>query len=137
MTTTTTINSEQTLKFHIEKVKQVWHEKKWLQLTWNFDKGRTSKQNSALHVYCKLLAEALNEAGYSYIVEINGKRSQIDWSMYSVKEFMWRPIQQAIANKNSSTECSTKDYPEIYENLNRLTAERFSVSVEWPVKGEL
>jgi hypothetical protein len=129
-----TVNSETTLGFCQKKLAELFNEKKWFQIQFNFDKQRSDKQNSALHVYCRLLAQALNEAGYSYIVEINGKRSKIDWSMYSVKSYMWKPIQQAIANKDSSTKCSTKDYPEIYENLNRLTAERFGVSVAWPTK---
>ena len=129
-----TINSQQTLDFHKSYVERLFSEKKWFQVTYNFDKERTGLQNSALHVYCGLLATALNDAGYSFIIEINGKRSEIDWSMNSVKEYLWRPIQKAITSKKSSAKCSTKDYPEIYENLNRLTAERFGVSVEWPSK---
>lgn len=133
---THTINSKQTLSFAQKRLGELFNEKKWYQITFNFDKNRTDKQNSALHVYCKLLAQALNDAGYNYIIEINGKRTQVDWSMYSCKDYLWRPIQKAISNKNSSTQCSTKDYPEIYENLNRLTAERFGVSVAWPVRAE-
>lgn len=131
---TSTINSQATLKFHQNHCAELFAEHKWFQVSYNFDKQRSGLQNSALHVYCKSLAQALNEAGYSFIVEINGKRSQIDWSQDSVKNYLWRPIQKAITSESSSTKPSTKDYPAIYENLNRLTAERFGVSVDWPVR---
>lgn len=133
MTQTQTVNSDTTKDFAKTLIDKLYAERKWFQFTLNFEKGRSNLQNSALHVYCKLLAEALNDAGYSFIIEICGKRSEIDWSMHSVKEYMWRPIQKIIANKKSSAKCTTKDYPEIYENLNRLTSERFGVSVDWPI----
>lgn len=137
MTRKATINSQTTCDFTKKRIEELFHEHKWFEITYNFDKQRSGLQNSALHVYCDLLAKALNAAGYSFIIEINGKRSEVDWSMHSVKEYMWRPIQKVIANKKSSAKCSTKDYPEIYENLNRLTANRFGVSVEWPSKERL
>ena len=131
-----TVNSESTKDFLKKHIDELFDNHKWFQVQFNTDKERTNRQNSALHVFCGLLAQALNDAGYSYIVTINTKETQIDWSMHSVKDYLWRPIQKAIANQKSSTKCSTKDYPEIYENLNRLTSERFGVSVAWPTRGD-
>ena len=83
-----TINSEHTLKCFIEHVTKQWHEKKWMQCTFNYDKTRSLKQNSALHVYLGMLAEELNSAGHSLVIKINGKETDVDWNMELVKDLM-------------------------------------------------
>lgn len=129
-----TINSEFTLKAAQEQLAKQWHERKWLQISFNYDKTRSSQQNSALHVYCKLLAIELNNAGYSFVIILNGKETECDWNMERVKDFLWRPIQEALKKEKSTAKVSTKDYPEIYETLNKHTASKLGISIDWPVK---
>lgn len=83
--------------------------------------GRTIKQNAALHLWFQLLAEALNEAGYD-MKEI--VRVAIPWSPYSVKESLWRPTQESLLGKKSTTSLSTKDIDKIYDVINRAVGER-------------
>ena len=128
-----TINSEHTLKCFIEHVTKQWNEHKWMQCTFNYDKARSLKQNSALHVYCGMLAESLNDAGLD-MKQVLAHHQEIPWTATAVKERMWRPIQQAMINEDSTTRASTKDYPQIYEALNRHTASRLGISIEWPTK---
>ena len=129
-----TINSEHTLKCYIEFITKLWHEKKWIEATYNTDKQRSTPQNSSLHVYCQLLADMLNDSGQWLVIEINQKRSQVPWSMQSVKDYMWRPIQKAVTQKDSSARLSTKECMSVYETLNLHTAERLGISVDWPSK---
>jgi hypothetical protein len=64
MTQSFTINSGFTLQAAQAELAKQWHERKWLQITFNFDKFRTLPQNSSLHLYCSHLSIAFNEAGY-------------------------------------------------------------------------
>ena len=97
----------------------------------SYHKPRSTRQNSALHVYCRLLANALNDAGYD-MKKVMKPEADIPWTQNSVKEYLWRPIQEALGKEHSTTKQSTKDIPMIYETLNRHLAEKLGVSVPWP-----
>jgi hypothetical protein len=129
-----TINSDHTLKCYVEFITNLCKAHKFVEITYTTEKKRTDQQNKSLHVFCNLVAEALNESGHTFTVTINGKSSEIDWSMTSVKEYIWRVIQKAITGKDSSTKPTTKEYIEIQENMIRLLAERFYISREWPTR---
>jgi hypothetical protein len=81
-----------------------------------------------------MLASAMNSAGYQFVIIINRKETECDWNMQRVKDFMWRPIQEALKKEKSTAKVSTKDYPEIYETLNRHTASKLGISIDWPSK---
>lgn len=134
MTVTSTINSQPTLEYHHKYTAELLAERKWFQVTYNFDKGRTDKQNSSLHVYCKLLADALNESGQPLIINLTDKEVEIDWTMQLVKDCIWRVIQQAITKKPSSTKLTTKETMSVYEHVNRFTASKKGISLDWPHK---
>jgi hypothetical protein len=87
-----------------------------------------------MHLYFRLLAEKLNDAG------LDMKRTlkpgvDIPWTAENVKNHLWRPIQEAVTGKESTTEITTVDPSHVYEVLNRHTAEKLGVSVEWPREG--
>lgn len=94
---------------------------------------RTAKQNSSLHKYCEKLAEALNEAGLD-MRKVLKPEIDIPWTKYSVKDQLWRPIQQAMFGKASTTKPTTKEYQEIYKVLDHHMAAKHGVSVDWPCK---
>lgn len=130
---TFTINSEFTLKAAQDQLAKQWNERKWLQISFNYDKTRSMKQNAALHVYCKMLSEALNDAGLD-MKQVLAHHAEIPWDESAVKNKLWRPIQQAMIEEESTTKARTIDYPAIYETLNRYTASKLGVSVDWPSK---
>jgi len=73
------------------------------------------------------LAESLTEAVY------NIRSKEIPWTKYSVKERIWRPVQQAMLGKGSTTEMTTIDPAEIKRVIDRHLAERFGfVGPDWP-----
>ena len=92
---------------------------------------RTDKQNKALHVYCELLAEALNNAGLDMKAVLKPE-IDIPWTQISVKEHLWRPIQRIMMDKESTTELDTVNPSDIHRVLDRHIAEKFGVSIPWP-----
>ena len=94
-------------------------------------KQRTYRQNRSLHLFFTELANALNEAGLDMRKTLKPD-VEIPWNSQSVKEHLWRPIQQAMTGKKSTTEMNTVDPSEIYEVLNRHLGEKFCLHVPWP-----
>jgi hypothetical protein len=94
--------------------------------------NRTEQQNKALHLYCEQLSHALNDAGYEMKAVLAVKAVDVPWSKERVKEVLWRPIQEAMTGKESTTELNTVEPSEIYRVLDRHIASNFGVHVEWP-----
>lgn len=96
------------------------------------DDRRTLRQNAALHKYLTLVADALNDGGYS--VQLVLKQDvAVDWTPTLVKEILWRSVQKAILKKSSTTELSKqKDIDVVFEHLNRHLGERFGIHVPFP-----
>lgn len=95
------------------------------------DELRTTRQNSAMHKYYELLASELNESGLS-MMKVLKKDAEIPWTPDSIKNFLWRPIQEAQTGKKSTTRLNTKEVSEVYETLNRHLGDKFSVHVPFP-----
>lgn len=92
---------------------------------------RTPLQNKSGHKYFDLLAEALNSAGHDMRHTLKAE-IDIPWTKESVKDFLFRPIMRAMFDVESTTELTTKQISEVYEVLNRHTAQKLGVSVDWP-----
>jgi len=88
----------------------------------------------SLHVYCKKLAEALNDAGYDFkkFLEVAEYKLDVPWTKDLVKEQLWRVVQVAQTEKQSTTEIIPYEALQIYEIVNSRVAELTGVSVEWP-----
>lgn len=95
------------------------------------ERKRTITQNKALHKYFDLLATALNDAGLD-MKRVLKPEIDIPWTAISVKEHLWRPIQEAMLDKHSTTEATTFDFTPVYETLNRHTSAKLGISIAWP-----
>jgi len=96
------------------------------------EKQRTLQQNSALHLFFRLLADELNSAGLD-MRQVLKPGVEIPWTDENVKEYLWRPIQKAYTRKDSTKELNkTKDINNIYEILNRHLGEKLGIHVEFP-----
>jgi len=95
------------------------------------EKHRTLQQNKALHKYLAELAEALNDAGLDMKAVLKPGVS-IPWTMEMAKEHIWKPVQNIMLDKDSTTELSTTDVDAIYQVISRHMAEKFGVSVAFP-----
>jgi hypothetical protein len=93
---------------------------------------RTLKQNDCLHEYCETLADRLNAAGYDFN---DGKviRLPVAFTKENVKEYIFRRVMSALyPDIESTADLDTKQIQDVYENVNRITAETFGISVSWP-----
>src|SRR3990167_11482755 len=66
-------------------------------------KQRTPAQNNSIHLGCKLIADALNDAGLD-MREVLKPEIEIPWTMQSAKDHLFRPVMKTMTNKQSTTE---------------------------------
>lgn len=95
------------------------------------DKQRTAAQNRAMHLMFTHLAQNLNEHGLDMRRTLK-ETVEIPWNAKTVKEYLWRPIQQAQLQKDSTTELTTKEIDDVFGTLNRHLGEKFGLSSEFP-----
>lgn len=98
------------------------------------DKTRTKKQNSAMWKYCEKLARALNEAGYDMRTFPWKEGLSIPFSKTSCMEVFWRPVMDAMAGHESTTDQSTKDVQAVYLAVDRAISTKTGVTVAWPCR---
>ncbi len=104
--------------------------KLWYKVDKEYPK-RTARQSRALHVLFELLANELNTGGLDMRKTLKAA-VEIPWTGRSVKEYLWRPIQKAQLNKDSTTELTTGEIDQVFETINRHLGETFSLNVQFP-----
>lgn len=92
---------------------------------------RTIQQNKAMHLYFRLLAEALNDAGYDMKKTLK-PTIDIPWSPETIKEYLWRPVLNGYRLKTSTAEMSKTDIDTIYDIVNKTIGERTGVFIPFP-----
>ena len=95
---------------------------------------RTLKQNSALHLYCRRLAEALADKGADMRTLI---QMPIRPTAENVKETMFKPVMHAMyPDIESTTELSTAQMAQVAEVMQQAVADRLQIDVPWPSEEE-
>ena len=92
---------------------------------------RTIPQNNSLHLFCKMVAEELNDAGYT-VNMVMKENWDVSWTAGLVKELIWKGFLKAKYNKDSTTEMTTKEVDAVYNDININLAEKFGISLEFP-----
>jgi hypothetical protein len=93
---------------------------------------RTEAQNRALHLFFTQLADELNEKGFDMRTLIR-QEVEISWTPYSIKEYLWKPLQKALTGKKSTTQLDKyQEINLIYDNLNRIIIDRTQGEVTPP-----
>ena len=95
---------------------------------------RTSQQNRAMHLLFTQIAEELNNQGIEKktVVEILEKYSTVPWNLITVKELIWRTLQQGLLLKRSTTELTKEEIDQVYDVLNREIFVPFGIELEFP-----
>ena len=93
---------------------------------------RTSKQQAALEVYCRMVAEELNEKGITMTQFFKGG-FEVPFSQQIVKDHLWKPIQKVVLGIESTTDADTCGYNQVFEPLNLKLAD-WGIHVPWPEK---
>ena len=99
------------------------------------DKQRTIQQNRALHLFFQLVADAMNEAGLDMRAVLK-PGIDIPWSKDTVKEYLWRPIQDLQLRKESTADLTTKEIDVVFDTFNRHIA-KFGLHQPFPSIKEL
>lgn len=94
-------------------------------------KQRTGAQNNAAHLYFEMLAHELNAAGYD-MKKVLKHEVDIEWSKEMVKRYLWKPIQKALYDTDSTAELEKDQVSKVYEHLNRLIGEKCGIHVPFP-----
>ena len=100
------------------------------------DSVRTKPQNSAMWKYLTMLAGDLNEAGWDMRKTLK-PTVDIPWTKDAAKNHLWLPIQKAMEYGDKTSQLNTKQVSEVYEVLNRHTAEKFGISIPFPSKDSM
>ena len=89
---------------------------------------RTILQNSSLHKYFSLVAEALNDGGFTIqkVVALF-KKAGLSWEMSSVKEVIWRNIQVATVSKASTTQLNSDEVTKVYKNVDFYLSDKVGI----------
>jgi hypothetical protein len=130
------LDTEAALAEYIAQIRADWYEHKYLIASYRTGKQRTLTQNNALHLFCQMLADQLNASGLD-MRKVMKPEVEIPWDMNSVKRCLWKPLQQAMLNKESTTEADRIEYSLVHEVLGRHLAKTQGINIpEWPKKKE-
>ena len=87
--------------------------------------SRTLRQNNAIHLYCEMIAETLNDQDRMFTFNgIKGVEIEIRYTQNLVKETLWRPIQMALFDKDSTTKLTTEEVGKIAEHIEMFFAKQ-------------
>jgi hypothetical protein len=125
------INSKENLEEFVQVIIEEWKINQSVTVEWSIGKKRTNAQNNALQVYCRLLAEAFSDRGLD-MKRVLKKEIDIPWTGDSVREYLWKPLQKAVIQKESTTDANTNEYSKVYDVLNRHIADKYGFSVPFP-----
>jgi len=95
------------------------------------DKQRTLQQNKALHLMFKQLADMLTESGFDMKATL---KPEIDimWTPENIKEYVWRPLQKAMLQKESTTELTTNEIDKVFAIVSKVIGERTGLTINFP-----
>jgi len=82
---------------------------------------RTSRQNKAIHVLFEMIANELNDTGL-YIGQVI--KADAPWSKDRVKELIWKPIQEVLFNKRSTTQLTPGEVDQVFEVINKTLGDK-------------
>jgi len=95
-------------------------------------KVRTTKQNSSLHKFFSIISDQLNDMGAEFnYTGIKGVEMSMPYTPTLIKETLWKPIQIALFDFESTTQLDTKQINQIVDVINKFFSER-GVSIDFP-----
>tara|TARA_Y200000002_G_C22471509_1_gene574776 strand:+ start:185 stop:604 length:420 start_codon:yes stop_codon:yes gene_type:complete len=118
----------------IQEIKDRFEAHGYLQIKMTEAKTRTSRQNNALHLYCRIAAKDLNDAGCDQRKVLKPSMS-IPWTMESFKENLFKPVMAAMFGHTTTADLKTGQVGEVYDTINRELSEKFGVQTSFPDRG--
>jgi hypothetical protein len=130
------VNSDSKLGGFLAHAAELYRQHKYVTFKWSTGQQRSETQNDAMHLWFERVAKTLNDAGLEMVVSLpTGKEWTIPWSKHKVKENIWRPVQEAITGKQSTTEPKRIEYSQVYEVIHSRFADHHGITLPlWPSK---
>lgn len=98
---------------------------------------RTTKQNSALHLLFTIVSSQLNEMGVDFqYFGLKGQTLSMRHTPHLVKEMVWKPIQKALFDIDSTTKINTEQINEIVDVLAKFFGDK-GIVIEFPSRETL
>jgi len=95
-------------------------------------RSRTAQQNKCLHQWLAQVAWTLDDAGLD-IRQTMKADFAMPWTPVAAKEYLWRPVQEVLANVSSTKDASTTEYPLICDTITRHIGQNHGVILTpWP-----
>ena len=124
-----------TKQFHLEEaireLTETFEKTGYVEMECTTVQTRTARQNRALHVYLRLLGEALNEAGLDQRAVLKSD-FPLPWSTESAKQNLFSPIMKAMFDIDSTTKLERVQVSQVYDVLNRSLSEKYGISIPFP-----
>ena len=96
---------------------------------------RTKQQNKAMRKLFSLLSDELNEKGLEMKVILKSD-CKIWWTPEAILEYLWRPLQKVMYQKESTTQLTTQEVNKIYEQLAKIIGEKHGIEINFPSQQE-
>jgi len=102
------------------------------------DTTRSDRQNNAMHLWFRQIAEGLNDAGY-WVRHPFSDKLEIPFTEVLVKETLYKPIIHSMYDKASTGKLTPKELSDAAEVLIRWLSEHKGVYIPFPqqLKDEL
>lgn len=124
-----------TKQFHLDEaireLTETFEKTGYVEMETTTARTRTARQNRALHVFLRLLSEALNDAGLDQR-KVLKPNFPIPWTTHSTKENLFKPIMKAMFEIESTTKLERVQVSQVYDVLNRSLSEKYGISIPFP-----
>ena len=99
---------------------------------------KTVTQRAALHVWLRDLAQILNDSGCDQVVFLSQHMkagAELPWTLYSVKESLYKPILAAMTGKDSTEKMNTMEPSVVCTVLGKKLSEKTGITPPpWPTR---
>lgn len=92
--------------------------------------NRTPRQSNALHKGFELIAQELREKNLS-VQTVLSEGIELEWTAVLVKEILFKRIAKLMFDRDSTTQLSTKELQEVWENMSRALGQ-LGISIPFP-----
>ena len=124
------VDSKDKANFFIKFVLDQFQEGKTI-LYYIKDSTRSDRQNNAMHLWFRQIAEELNDAG-CWVRHPFSDKLEIPFTEVLVKEMLYKPIIKAMHGKKSTAKLTPAQLSEAAEVLIRWLSENKQIYVPFP-----
>jgi hypothetical protein len=94
----------------------------------------TQKQRASLHLWCKMCAETLNDAGIYFTRDsvFGNHKIEMPWTMKLFKDHVYKHILDAMTGKKSTEQQSTVEPSDVAVVISKQYAQNGLICPAWP-----